>query len=416
MLAIHTLENLDADAERFATARPFRFAVIDGFFETALCEGLLTEFPGFDQRFALNEMGEVGGKAVRSHVTGLGPSYAAVDRFIQTPDFLDYVSRLTGIPDLLYDPDYEGGGTHENRDGQGLDVHVDFNYHPRTGYHRRLNLIVYLNPEWDARWGGALKLVEDPWSGVGEQVEVLPLFNRCVVFETTENSWHGFEQIALPTERAGISRKSFAIYLYSRERPADQTAEAHATIYVPDGMPVQLAVGDRLDQAMHTELRVRYARLRGQLRFLYEREKEFSREIASLRRARDEARSAQRVDLQGYARVEAVSGVWADGWVSTGLTVEFVPTRALRELTIELWVPPQLQQAQCLRIRCGGIERVETVAPGVRAALRLPLKMSAGSTLQLQVVASASWQPAAAGSGGDERALAWRSLGILLEH
>ncbi len=416
MLAPSTLSHVDADAEAFRTARPFRHAVIDGFLDEAACRALLDEFPGFDRRYALNEMGEVGGKAVRSAVADLGPGYAAIDRFIQTPAFLDYVSRLTGIPDLLYDPDYEGGGTHENRQGQSLDVHIDFNYHPRTGWHRRLNLIVYLNPEWEASWGGALRLLEDPWSGVGLSHEVLPLFNRCVVFETNEVSWHGFDAIRLPAGREDTSRKSFAIYLYTRERPADETAPPHATVYVPEGMPTDLVAGDVIGAERHMDLRVRFARLRSQLRFLYERETGFTAQIETLKRALAEARAAQRIDLQGYARVSSVEGHWPDGWCARRLAVRFTPSRAVRGLEIDLWLPPQLDGPQRFSIRCGAAQVEAEVAPGARKTLRLPLALAADADAALVVEASRSWQPAASGSGGDERALAWRLLGISLQH
>ncbi len=416
MLAANTLQSLDADASAFAVSRPFRHAVIDDFLDPSICSGLLEEFPSFDTRFALNEMGEVGGKAVRSSVAELGPTYARIDGYIQSPAFLAYVSRLTGIPDLLYDPDYEGGGTHENRDGQALEVHIDFNYHPRTGFHRRLNLIVYLNPEWHERWGGDLRLVEDPWSGVGCSHSVAPLFNRCVVFETNEVSWHGFEQIRLPPERAGVTRKSFAIYLYTRERPAAETAPPHATIYVPAGMPAELVVGSTLDDDAHMDLRVRFARLRGQLRFLYARETDFSQHVARLKHALDAAISAQRIDLQGYAKVESVQGIWADGWSSDQLSVRFTPSRAARGLSIDLWVPPQLLAAQSLRVSCAGVVCDAKVAAGARKTLKLSLALSVGETVTLSVDAVSTWQPAAAGSGGDERPLAWRLLGMTLEH
>src|SRR5438270_7735672 len=63
------------------------------------------------------------------------------------------MSELTGIPGLLYDPEYHGAGTHDNHDGQGMDPHVDFNLHRSTGYHRRINAIIYLNGSWDPKWG-----------------------------------------------------------------------------------------------------------------------------------------------------------------------------------------------------------------------------------------------------------------------
>jgi Rps23 Pro-64 3,4-dihydroxylase Tpa1-like proline 4-hydroxylase len=144
---------------------------------------------------------------------------------LQSQEFLDFVSDLTGIPDLLHDPDYVGGGTHENRHGQGLDAHVDFNYHPRTRWHRRLNLIVYLNEQWEPGWGGELELHSDPWDvEANRTVSILPGMNRAVIFETTETSWHGFSQIRLPQGHRHASRRSFAICLYTRERPAQETA------------------------------------------------------------------------------------------------------------------------------------------------------------------------------------------------
>lgn len=416
MLAASTLQTVDADATAFAGSLPFRHAVIDGFLDEEVCSGLLHEFPGFDSRYALNELGEVGGKAVRSSVVDLGPTYARVDRYIQSPTFLDYVSRLTGIPDLLHDPDYEGGGTHENRDGQGLEVHIDFNYHPRTGFHRRLNLIVYLNPEWEESWRGDLRLVEDPWSGIGRTLTVAPLFNRCVVFETNEVSWHGFEQIRMPPERTGITRKSFAIYLYTRERPLAETAPPHATIYVPAGMPAELAVGSTLDDDSHMDLRVRFARLRGQLRFLYARETQFTQQAALLKHALDAAISAQHIDVQGYAKVESVRGIWADGWSSDQLAVSFTPSRAVRGLSVDVWVPPQLLATQLLTVKCAGVVCDAKVAAGARKTLKQSLRLEAGATVNLSIDAESTWQPAASGSGGDERPLAWRLLAITLEH
>src|SRR5258708_31412501 len=72
-----------------------------------------------------------------------------------SPQFLDLIGEITGIPDLLFDPALYGGGTHENLHGQDLDPHVDFNYDEAQRLHRRLNLIVYLNKDWRTEWGGA---------------------------------------------------------------------------------------------------------------------------------------------------------------------------------------------------------------------------------------------------------------------
>lgn len=402
----------------FATAAPFRHAVIPDFLDRSLCEGLLADFPGFEARHALNEMGQVGGKAVRMDVRDISDAYRRLDAYLQTEDFLGLVSRITGIPDLLYDPDYIGGGTHENRNGQSLDAHVDFNYHPRTRWHRRINLIVYLNPVWEDGWGGALELHADPWNDADERsVRIAPTFNTCALFETTEHSWHGFSTIDLPESAAGLSRKSFAIYLYTRERPPEQTAPPHGTIYVPEAMPRNWTAGRVLQDADVGDARRRFTRLRTQLRYLYDRERQFGAQIQALEHALDEARAAQRLPLQGYAtQPHGVGGLWPDGWVGPALEATFVPTRAARSLELTIWTPPQIGQAAKLDVAIGA-ERIEhTLRPGARSTLRLPLRMRADDPVSLKIRSDRSWTPAADGGSGDQRALAFRLLEAVLVH
>ena len=123
--------------QRFAANRPFRHVVIDTFLEPSFCEQLIRDFPLFRAGQSINERGEQGRKAVFPNLAKLGPVYARFDRLMKDREFLALVSRITDIPELLYDPEYIGGGTHENLDGQELDAHVDFNYHPKRGLHRR---------------------------------------------------------------------------------------------------------------------------------------------------------------------------------------------------------------------------------------------------------------------------------------
>jgi len=253
-------DEADQLAARFRERNPFRHVVIDDFFAPDCCAQLLTQFPAFERGNARNEDGALGNKSTIEKIRELGPAFSALDDLVQSGEFLALIGRITGIADLLYDPWYFGGGTHENRDGQDLDAHVDFNRHPVEKWHRRLNLIVYLNHEWNDAWGGSLELHSDPRAANDRITTITPLYNRAVIFETTEWSWHAFPRIALPPGRQALTRKSIALYFYTKERPADELADTHSTIYVDRPLPERYEAGLTLSAADVEELRVLLAR------------------------------------------------------------------------------------------------------------------------------------------------------------
>jgi hypothetical protein len=190
----------------------------------------------------------VGQKAVFEKLSEIGPIYAEVARYLPSDALLSFLTQVTGIEELLWGGEsMYGGGTHENLDGIDLDPHVDFNYDDRTGLHRRLNVLVFLNPEWEEAWGGSLELHSNPRDPANNQVKTfLPVLNRCVLFETNEHSWHGFPRIVLPPEKKHLSRKSLAFYFYTRSRPAEEIAGEHTTFYVQRPIPATVRPGEIL--------------------------------------------------------------------------------------------------------------------------------------------------------------------------
>ena len=263
------LNRIDELKLLFQRAKPFGHVVIDDFFKQDFCESLLNEFPDFKDKDAIDENKTLGKKAVVQTVSQIGPAYNALDQLVQSEDFMNMVENISGINHLIYDPYYVGGGTHNNLDGQELDPHVDFTHHPLTSHHRRLNLIVYLNHEWQQSWGGNIEFHKNPRLRP-EQDEIIcvePLFNRAVIFETHNTSWHGFPKIQLPEDKRHLSRKSFALYYYTHKR--DHTVEPHSTIYVERHLSHDFQPGHALSVDDLNEIKVLLKRRDQHLERLY---------------------------------------------------------------------------------------------------------------------------------------------------
>ena len=146
---------------------------------------------------------------------------------LNSSSFIEFLERLTGIDGLVPDPHFVGGGLHQIERGGHLKVHADFNRHPRTGLERRLNVLIYLNRDWREEYGGAFELWDVSMTRC--ETRVMPYFNRCVVFSTTSTSFHGHpEPLNCPPER---TRKSIALYYYSKDRPESERGEAHNTLF-----------------------------------------------------------------------------------------------------------------------------------------------------------------------------------------
>ena len=156
-------------------------------------------------------------------LTRLPGMTATVLKFMNSPVALNFFEQLTGISPLREDSAYLGGGVHLSSSGGRLGVHADFNLHPTTNKHRRLNALLYLNREWDPSWNGQLEIWNEEMTSSVE--EVLPTFNRLVVFNVTDKSFHGVPKvIACPPN---VKRISLALYYYTDDRPAEEKGPFH---------------------------------------------------------------------------------------------------------------------------------------------------------------------------------------------
>lgn len=221
------LKELDMErlSSQFQTSEPFNHIVLDNFFNPGLLDLILDELN--------QENYETWDKRDHHGVQVKWRSNWKVDedvpqntfdfvQFLNSGNFLRFLTGLTGITGIIPDPYLTGGGFNQTNRGGMLGVHADGNWHDVMGVHRRLNVIVYLNKEWEDSWGGQLEL----WGRNHENLpdkcikKIKPIFNRMCVFRTDDFSFHGHSTpLQCPQDR---SRQSLILYYYTNTRPSEE--------------------------------------------------------------------------------------------------------------------------------------------------------------------------------------------------
>lgn len=191
---------------------PFPHYVVDGFLPLDVVAKINNEWPESSSQSWKKESGKANKKWGSRALTPTAKQVLdAID--------IDELEDLTGIPDLISDPDLFGAGLHCIPRGGYLNMHVDFNQHP-NGWERRVNVLIYLNLHWNDDWNGHLLLGKD------RSKSIAPTAGRCVIFESNDKSWHGHP---LPLQcPEHVQRRSLAFYLYTENKPKKP---AHSTIY-----------------------------------------------------------------------------------------------------------------------------------------------------------------------------------------
>ena len=192
----------------YCFAAPFPHAVFDGFLPDAVARLALNNFPAnalsSDRVF---DMGYAGLHKRQILPEECSAPVRQLFHFFNSQPMLEFLEGLTTIRGLIPDPYFVGGGFHETGRGGKLGIHADFRINEQLHLHRRLNVILYLNENWKPEWGGALELWDRDMKA--KLREVMPVFNRCVVFNTDADSFHGHpDPLALPRACSGARSRS----------------------------------------------------------------------------------------------------------------------------------------------------------------------------------------------------------------
>ena len=242
-------------AASYQSAQPYPHAQIENFLENDAAQQAMNAFPkvkddGWIHYVHVNEK-----KHGLNKMDLIPPFLQEIIRQLNTDEFVAHLSQLTGIDGLKADPSLEGGGLHQSQRGGYLNIHADFTVHPhKRNWRRRVNLLIYLNENWQPEYRGELELWTRDMKACAQKI--LPLYNRCVIFNTDQDSYHGLpDPIQCPE---GMTRKSIALYYFTEENAAPRMRTTNYRARPGDGIK---SLFIRLD----TEAVGLYTRLKGWL-------------------------------------------------------------------------------------------------------------------------------------------------------
>lgn len=123
---------------------------------------------------------------------------------------------------LSWDAELHGAGCHVTDPGGWLQPHLDYALHP-SGLERRMNLVLFLNPEWKPEWGGAF----EAWDEAGKEATGhLPKFCSAVAWEAGDGAMHATRQVSSDA----VPRVTAAMYWLAEPRPGCRRRRA---LFVP---------------------------------------------------------------------------------------------------------------------------------------------------------------------------------------
>ncbi|MEQ1872278.1 MAG: 2OG-Fe(II) oxygenase [Ilumatobacteraceae bacterium] len=198
----------------YRSAQPYPHIVLDDVLTPPTLQAAYSDFNAIEESAWTNYLHVNERKYANTKPETWGATLREVSDAFASPRFLEFLSQLTGIDGLQADPLLDGGGLHRSLRGAHLNIHADFTaHHSKPNWRRRVNLLLYLNADWQQDWGGELELWDQKVSAC--QGKIAPLGNRILLFTTDEDSYHGHpEPLKCPD---GVARQSMALYYFTEE-------------------------------------------------------------------------------------------------------------------------------------------------------------------------------------------------------
>ncbi len=219
---------------KFFSTKPFKHLYIDEALSNILLNDCLKHFPSESSNnwIKTNDKDvEIKYRSNWQSEFDIPNGIIDVVRILNSSLILKAISETFNIKKLMPDPYFTGGGLNLTKKNGKLDVHVDGNYHDASGLNRRINVILFLNKKWKKDWLGEFGLYDKTGKKCEKKIE--PLFNRLLIFDTHDFSYHGLpEPVNFPKK---YPRRSIILYYYTKEsRPKNKTkfTKPHSALWV----------------------------------------------------------------------------------------------------------------------------------------------------------------------------------------
>ena len=220
--------NLAQYRSTYTDNQPFPHIVIDDFLKPDALEAIISEFPSGDKPIWKPSVSDMSVKKYCNDEWQIPDNARNAIRDMQSSIFLLALSEITSIIGLIPDNYLFGSGLFCIEPGGFFKVHADFNIHQEMMLDRRINLLLYLNDNWKDEYGGNIELWKQDRSAMAKSIP--PIANRCVIFSTTDTSFHGHPHpLTCPP---GRSRNCISLYYYTKGRPESEKSPGHNTIWI----------------------------------------------------------------------------------------------------------------------------------------------------------------------------------------
>ena len=182
-----------------------RYCVIDGLLPMDIAQLIYDSFPLVEKMRLMDSFRER--KYTSKSFDKFAPLIADITFAIQDPRVVHVIERITGIKDQIPDSSLYAGGLSAMGQGHFLGPHIDNSHDASRENYRTLNLLYYVSPDWEMENGGNLEL----WDrNVRNKVTVLSCFNRLVIMETNQWSWHSVNSVRTNRLRYCVSNYYFS--------------------------------------------------------------------------------------------------------------------------------------------------------------------------------------------------------------